>query len=147
MIWSSDLVSQSVYGFEAWWELSKDMNVQKKLNITDPFQHLLFFILRLHTTLFFICRQTGHRIYKSFPETLKHESCLPNVKNRVSASQKTPFISITKTNQLKLFREIISLFWDTYKTRKNLCGQCAEFWQCQSKWYTKLPLCFRGLKI
>ena len=68
------------------------------------------------------------------------------LKNRVPVSQKTPFISITKTNQLKLFREIISLFWDSYKTRKNFCGQRAEFWQCQSKWCTKLPLCFRGLK-
>jgi len=120
---------------------SERIRTCKKLNITDPF------ILRLHTTLFFICRQIGHRIYKSFPETLKLEFCILNVKKkRVSVSQKKPFISITKTNRLKLFREIISLFWDPYKTMKNLCGQCAEFWQCQSKWYTKLPLCFRGLK-
>jgi hypothetical protein len=61
-------------------------------------------------------------------------------------SLKTLFISITKTNQPKLFMETISLFWGSYKTRKHLCGQCAEFWQCLSKWYTKLPLFFRGVK-
>lgn len=53
---------------------SERIRTCKKLNITDPF------ILRLHTTLFFICRQIGHRIYKPFPETLKLEFCILNVK-------------------------------------------------------------------
>jgi hypothetical protein len=52
-------------------------------------------------------------------------------KNLVPTSQKTHCISITKTNWLMLFREIITVYCENHTEHTNtLCGKNADFFLC-----------------
>ena len=66
--------------------------------------------------------------------TLTLQSCkfiLITLNNSSPASQKTLFYSSTKSHRLALFREIISLFWDSYES---LFWTKFRAFYCWSRW-------------
>jgi hypothetical protein len=65
-------------------------------------------------------------------------------KNSVLTSRKTQPISITKSNYLMLFKEIIAVYCENHtKTRYILLATCRVN-ECESSWYIQLSLGLLG---
>lgn len=83
-----------------------------------------------------------------FINPLKYELIFIIFKNSVYRFHKTHCISITKTNWLMLFWEIISLFWYSYKTINTPCRENAEVLNVKANgtYASSNQLCSKGLR-
>jgi hypothetical protein len=73
------------------------------------------------------------------PSKPKH---IQTCKNSVHTSKRTPHFTITKISWLMLFIKIIIVY--TENDRKPINNSITD---CYSRWYTKLPLGFKGLSM
>jgi hypothetical protein len=86
-----------------------------------------------------ICKKTEH--YRSFycdTNNLELEIHLNNIyKFSSDLTVKTHCLSITKTNQLKQFRDVTGVYSESHMKPMNmLCGKNVNFLKCYIRWYT-----------
>jgi hypothetical protein len=70
-----------------------------------------------------------HKIGDKF-NPLKTKFLINNIKNLVRALQEMYYVSVTKINQLMLFRETISVYWKNHAIHKYTLWEDCKYLEC-----------------